>query len=92
MSFIEKFKVTLRKDHQQHFLIGLAVGLIGLTVENTDGDEFGTITELMQTGANDVLVIKLAEKQRLVPFLMNDVVKHIDMNKKRMLVDWDEDF
>ena len=33
MSFIEKFKVTLRKDHQQHFLIGLAVGLIGLTVE-----------------------------------------------------------
>jgi 16S rRNA processing protein RimM len=66
--------------------------LIGLTVANTDGHEFGTITELMQTGANDVLVIKLAEKQRLVPFLMNDVVKHIDMNKKRMLVDWDEDF
>ena len=33
MSFIEKFKVTLRKDHQQHFLIGLAVGLIGLAIE-----------------------------------------------------------
>ena len=33
MSFFEKFKVTLRKDHQQHFLIGLAVGLIGLAIE-----------------------------------------------------------
>lgn len=33
MSFIKKFKITLRKDHQKHFLIGLSIGLIGLCIE-----------------------------------------------------------
>ncbi len=33
MSFFEKFKITLRKDHQKHFIIGLIVGLIGLVIE-----------------------------------------------------------
>lgn len=33
MSFFERFKITLRKDHQQHFIVGFIVGLIGLGIE-----------------------------------------------------------
>lgn len=66
--------------------------LIGLSVENTDGHVLGHVTDLMETGANDVLVVELADEQRLIPFLMEDVIKHIDLEKKQMLVDWDEDF
>ena len=66
--------------------------LIGLSVKNTDGHIFGLVTDLMATGANDVLVVELADRQRLIPFLMDDVIKLIDIEKKQMLVDWDEDF
>lgn len=66
--------------------------LIGLLVENTDGHVFGTVTGLMETGANDVLVVEFEDKQRLIPFLMDDVIKSIDLEKKHMLVEWDEDF
>jgi VanZ family protein len=33
MSFFERFKITLRRDHQQHFILGFIVGLIGLGIE-----------------------------------------------------------
>lgn len=66
--------------------------LIGLSVINAEGHAFGLVTDLMETGSNDVLVVELADTQRLIPFLMDDVIKSIDLEKKQMLVDWDEDF
>jgi len=44
----------------------------------------------METGSNDVLVIK-DEKKWLIPYLDNVVLK-IDLEKKNILVDWDENF
>ena len=44
----------------------------------------------METGSNDVLVIK-GEKETLIPYLDN-VILNIDLVKKSILVDWDENF
>jgi 16S rRNA processing protein RimM len=44
----------------------------------------------METGSNDVLVVK-NDKETLIPYL-NNVVLRIDLEKKNILVDWDENF
>ena len=64
--------------------------LIGLEVINQAGFNFGVIDSIMETGSNDVLVIK-DEKEWLIPYLDNVVLK-IDLEKKNILVDWDENF
>jgi len=70
--------------------------LIGLSVKTTTEVEFGKITDLIETGANDVLVVEavLADKTktRLIPFLRPDVVTKIDLEAKLVVVDWDPDF
>lgn len=65
--------------------------LIGLRVETTDGQALGVIESLMQTGANDVLVVR-GERERLIPFLQPDVVTRVDLQAGRLVVDWDVDF
>ncbi len=64
--------------------------LIGLTVENADGKDLGTVKEIIETGANDVLVVH-GEKNHLVPYL-DSVVLEVDLNQGTMRVDWFEDF
>lgn len=65
--------------------------LVGLTVRNTHGVEFGKVDYLIETGANDVLVIK-GDKERLVPFIQRQTVLNIDLENGLMVVDWDADF
>ena len=65
--------------------------LIGLQVTNIDGVGFGTIEQMLSTGANDVIVAK-AERERLIPFVMGTFVKEINLGEGKMLVDWDADF
>jgi len=64
--------------------------LIGLEVVNQIGFNFGVIDSIMETGSNDVLVIK-DEKETLIPYL-DSVVLKVDLEKKNILVDWDENF
>ena len=64
--------------------------LISLEVINEVGFNFGVIDSIMETGSNDVLVIK-GEKETLIPYLDNVILK-IDLEKKNVLVDWDENF
>jgi 16S rRNA processing protein RimM len=69
--------------------------LIGLQVINQQGIELGVVDHLMETGANDVLVVrdkKPGNKERLVPFVMDKFVKSVDLENKTILVDWDADF
>lgn len=65
--------------------------LIGLQVIGEDGTPFGTIERMIETGANDVMVVR-GERERLIPFLRPDVVREIDLPAGRMRVDWDADF
>ena len=60
--------------------------LLDMCVVTTDGDELGLITNILQTGANDVYVVKGAEKETLVPALA-DVVKMVDIERGVMVVD-----
>jgi 16S rRNA processing protein RimM len=67
--------------------------LVGLSVENLDGEVLGIVDHLLETGANDVLVVK-ADKQdeRLIPFVMEDIVKLVDLDNKLIRVDWGKDY
>lgn len=66
--------------------------LVGLDVETESGFDLGKVDHLIETGANDVLVIKKGDEERLVPFLQEQVIKKIDLDGNRMVVDWDPDF
>jgi 16S rRNA processing protein RimM len=46
---------------------------------------------LFTTGANDVLVVA-GERERWLPFVMDDVVRHVDIEAGLITVDWDPDF
>ena len=62
--------------------------LVGLQVFNLDGVDFVVVDHLRETGANDVLVVK-GDQERLIPFLQQQTVLHIDLVKGVMTVDWD---
>ncbi len=63
--------------------------LIGLKVRTADGDELGEVTEILETGSNDVYVIVGPDGEVLVPALSN-VVKEIDIPAGLMIVDLPE--
>ena len=65
--------------------------LVGLKVVSLSGDDFGTIDHMLETGANDVIVAK-GDRERLIPFVLEKVVKSVDLEEGKMLVDWDADF
>jgi 16S rRNA processing protein rimM len=72
--------------------------LIGCNVVNLEGYAMGTVTEMMETGSNDVLVVRANSKdafgkqERLIPFLYEQVVKRVDLTTKVIEVDWDAGF
>jgi 16S rRNA processing protein RimM len=68
------------------------VDLEGLAVETVDGISFGRVSHLFATGANDVLVAIDGERERLIPFLPDDVIKRVDLDARLIVVDWDPDF
>ena len=69
--------------------------LIGLSVVNTEGISFGTVKELLETGANDVLVVQGEEggelKERLIPFI-RQVILDVDLKGRTIKVDWGADY
>jgi len=81
--------------------------LIGLKVINMQALEFGLVERLMETSANDVLVIKTLndtkdsseqkekdkeQKNILIPFVMEHYVKNIDLVAGVITVDWQPDW
>ena len=69
------------------------VDLVGLQVTNCQGIAFGEVHHLLETGANDVLVIQNKQQQeRLIPLLIGDTVLDVNLEKGTMQVDWDADF
>lgn len=65
--------------------------LIGLVVVTRAGEQLGRVSGLMQTGSNDVLVVS-GERERLIPFIREQVVLAVDAQAGRIEVDWDPDF
>ncbi len=65
--------------------------LEGLEVSTVDGVRLGTVSHLVATGANDVLVVS-GERERLIPFLPGSTVAEVDLAARTIRVDWDPDF
>ena len=65
--------------------------LEGLAVEDLKGRPLGRVDHLLETGANDVLVVR-GERERLIPFVYGQVVLDVDLRAGRIRVDWDPDF
>ena len=65
--------------------------LEGLEVHTTGGEVLGRVERLMETGANDVLVIR-GNRQHLVPFIQGQYVTRVDLEAGLIEVDWDPEF
>lgn len=62
------------------------VDLIGLTVMTDEGEEFGTVKDILQTGANDVYVITGKDgKEYLFPSI-KECILDVDLDKGQVLV------
>ncbi|SEQ75675.1 16S rRNA processing protein RimM [Rosenbergiella nectarea] len=72
--------------------------LMGCKVVNLQGYEMGKVIDLMETGSNDVLVVKanlkdaFGAKERLIPFLDEQVIRKVDLDTSTIEVDWDPGF
>ena len=81
--------------------------LIGLRVINQQNVELGVVKSLLETGANDVLVVaseieseevseiegcKAEIRERLIPWTMNIAIIAVDQDQGIIRVDWDPDF
>ena len=69
--------------------------LVGLEVVNLAGESLGTVDHLVETGANDVLVVKYpgvdADAERLIPWIPQ-VIRAVDIGAGSLLVDWEGDY
>lgn len=72
--------------------------LVGMQVVTEQGYDLGAVKELFETGANDVMLVKansndaFGQKERMLPFLREQVIKTVDMQAKTIKVDWDPGF
>lgn len=81
-------------DYYWHQLQGLRV----LSVDASGAEVLlGQVDHLLATGSNDVLVVKrcdgsIDDRERLLPYLPDQVIKQIDLAVGEMRVDWDPEF
>lgn len=88
---IEKYKGTdllirreqaVKLEPNENFI----VDLIGLSVVTDKGEEFGTLKDVLKTGANDVYVIQgKDEKEYLFPAI-RECILDVDLKEQRILV------
>lgn len=90
---IEKYKGSLIKvpgenlvelpenEYYFHQIVGCEV-----FTDDNDSQPIGTITEILQPGANDVWVVKPAKGSEILIPVINDVVLNVDIEAKRITV------
>jgi len=59
--------------------------LIGLEVVNTEGQRLGTLEEIIETGSNDVYVVRQEREEILIPAI-EKVVREVDLHRRLMTV------
>ena len=67
------------------------VDLIGMNVINLQGEELGVVTDLMETGASDILVVKTSEVERLIHFVAQYIIS-VERATKIITADWGLDY
>ncbi|MGB3609383.1 MAG: ribosome maturation factor RimM [Cellvibrio sp.] len=74
--------------------------LEGLAVITTYGgmsQRLGRVSKLLETGANDVLVVQpddqsIDQRERLIPYVPDQFILRVDLGTREMQVDWDPEF
>ena len=63
--------------------------LVGLSVLNSEETVIGKIESLIETGANDVMVIiTLKDERILIPFVMHEIIKEVNVELNYIKIDW----
>ena len=79
-----RFKYFPEADEDEYYWRDL----IGMAVSDLQGSRLGSVKELLETGANDVLVVSLESGgEELIPFVAQ-VVQSVDTQKRQITVDW----
>lgn len=60
--------------------------VIGLNVFDENGRHYGQVEDVIETGSNDVYVVRDGEKEILIP-MIDWVVKTIDIKEKKLIFD-----
>jgi 16S rRNA processing protein RimM len=66
--------------------------LVGMAVESKEGAALGSVTGLIDNGAQDVLVLEDGEQERLIPFVVGPIIQSVDLAAGRIVADWAPDY
>lgn len=69
-------------DENEYFI----ADLIGLKVWSDEGEELGELTDVLQTGANDVYVVRQEDGEELLLPAIKECVKEVDLKDGKILV------
>lgn len=72
--------VKLRKD--EYFI----ADMIGLTVYTEDEQEFGTLKDVLETGANDVYIIQSLQHGEVLVPAIKQCILDVDIDNRRMKI------
>ncbi len=75
-------KRNLKKEEGEYFWFEI----LGMKVYLQDGKYIGTVKNIMETGSNDVFVIRRGEKEILIPAI-EDVIRNIDLKEGKIIVE-----
>ena len=80
-------RATLADPGEGHYY---HADLIGLDVVNGQGEPLGRVKRMFSNGAQDVMELE-AERERLIPWVPT-VVREVDLQEKRIVVEWGADW
>ena len=60
--------------------------LIGLDVYTEDGNLFGKVTDIYNTGANDIYTVKTQDGKEVLLPAIKDVIKQVDIQNEKIIV------
>lgn len=62
--------------------------LIGLRVVNLRGEFLGIVDHVLETGANDVLILD-GKREVMIPFVLDDIIKEVRLGESLIVADWE---
>lgn len=88
---LKAFEILIHRDQLPELTDGTYYwcDLIGIEVTDTKGEYMGIIERIIDTGANDVYVVKNEKKEILIPAVAA-VIERIDIENQRMRVNYSD--
>lgn len=66
--------------------------LVGLKVRNVEGVVLGQVESLTSNGAQDVLVVRDGDTQRLIPFVHGPIIQSVSLDDDVIVADWQPEY